>query len=430
MSVKDLTYVFIGKAARVFVFGLVSVMTPIYVDALGYSRFYVTLVIAAMVAGNVFSNVVLTRYESYVGHKRFLLLFSALMFASGIILYLTVSLPLMVLGCFLGNISTTGTEAGPFQSIETGILPNLVSDEKRNRAFGIYNMIGYGASSLGAFAASTPSYFENSLMVFRSLFLVYGLVGALLFLLYLNLRGANQAHGEERRGLSDISPEGRRDITRLSVLFSIDAFGGGFVSQPLLSYWFFLVYNLSLESLGILFLLVNIITAFSTLGASYLADRLGNLRTMVYTHLLSSLFLVLIPFAGSFPGSAALLLLRQSVSQMDVPTRQGLMSEVFPDRERVSAIAITNTFRSVSGFPAVPITGVLLSIPLVSAQLVVGGSAKILYDLLIYRGYRKRVSRGGHKPSKTRKIPRPSSSEDEESPSGSSQPSPPPPSAL
>ena len=389
--VNEVTSVFIGKAARVFVFGLVSVMTPIYVDALGYSRFYVTLIIAAMVAGNVFSNVVLTRYESYVGHKRFLLIFSALMFASGIILYLTVSLPLMVLGCFLGNISTTGTEAGPFQSIETGILPNLVSDEKRNRAFGIYNFIGYGASSLGAFAASTPSYFENSLTVFRSLFLGYGLVGALLFVLYLKLGGAGPAHGQrERRGLSDISPGGRRDILRLSTLFSIDAFGGGFVNQPLLSYWFFLAYHLSLESLGILFLFVNIITALSTLGASFLADRLGNLRTMVYTHLLSSIFLLLIPFGGSFLGSAALLLLRQSVSQMDVPTRQGLMSEVFPDRERVSAIAITNTFRSVSSFPAVPISGVLLSISLVSVPLLVGGGTKIVYDFLIYHGYRKR----------------------------------------
>ena len=128
---NDLPYLYVGKAARVFVFGLVSVMTPIYIDALGYSPFYVTLVIAAMVAGNVFSNIVLTRYENYFGHRRFLLLFSALMFASGLILYLSVSLPLMVLGCFMGNISTTGTEAGPFQSIETGILPNLVSDEKR-----------------------------------------------------------------------------------------------------------------------------------------------------------------------------------------------------------------------------------------------------------------------------------------------------------
>src|SRR3989441_7450155 len=235
MSVNDLTYLFVGKAARVFVFGLVSVMTPIYIDALGYSRFYVTLVIAAMVAGNVFSNIVLTRYKSYFGHRRFLLLFSALMFASGLILYLSVSLPLMVLGCFMGNISTTGTEAGPFQSIETGILPNLVSDEKRNRAYGIYNLIGYGASSLGAFAASTPSYFQNSLMVFRSLFLVYGLAGALLFLLYLKLGGAGPAHGErDRRGLSEISPGGRRDIQRLSILFSFDAFGGGFVNQPLL----------------------------------------------------------------------------------------------------------------------------------------------------------------------------------------------------
>jgi len=231
-------------------------------------------------------------------------------------------------------------------------------------------------------------------MVFRSLFLVYGLVGALLFVLYLKLGGRSPAHGErKRRGLSDISPGGRRDILRLSILFSIDAFGGGFVNQPLLSYWFFLAYHLSLESLGILFLFVNIVTALSTLGASFLADRLGNLRTMVYTHLLSSIFLVLIPFGGSFLGSAALLLLRQSVSQMDVPTRQGLMSEVFPDRERVSAIAITNTFRSVSSFPAVPISGVLLSISLVSVPLLVGGGTKIVYDFLIYQGYRKRFSK-------------------------------------
>src|SRR2546426_2460858 len=391
MSVKDLTYVFIGKAARVFVFGLVSVMTPFYVATLGYSAFYVGLVSAAIVAGNVFSNLLLTWYESYLGRRRFLLLFSALMLLSGVLLYATSLFPVMLIACFLGNISTTGTEAGPFQSIETGILPNLVSDAKRNRAFGIYNLIGYGASSLGAFAASTPSYFQNSLMVFRSLFLGYGLVGALLFVLYLKLGGAGPDRAEkERRGVSDISPGGRRDILRLSTLFSIDAFGGGFVNQPLLSYWFFLVYHLSLESLGILFLFVNIITALSTLGASFLADRLGNLRTMVYTHLLSSIFLVLIPFGGSFLGSAALLLLRQSVSQMDVPTRQGLMSEVFPDRERVSAIAVTNTFRSVSSFPAVPISGVLLSIPLVSAPLLIGGCTKIVYDLLIYQGYRKR----------------------------------------
>src|SRR6267143_2532725 len=115
---KDITYVFIGKAARVFVFGLVSVMTPFYVATLGYSAFYVGLVIAAIVAGNVFSNLLLTWYESYLGDRSFLLLFSALMLLSGVLLYATSLLPVFLLGCFLGNIITTGTEAGPFQSIE------------------------------------------------------------------------------------------------------------------------------------------------------------------------------------------------------------------------------------------------------------------------------------------------------------------------
>ncbi|TLY04305.1 MAG: MFS transporter [Thaumarchaeota archaeon] len=395
MSVKDLTYVFIGKAARVFVFGLVSVMTPFYVATLGYSAFYVGLVSAAIVAGNVFSNLLLTWYESYLGRRRFLLLFSALMLLSGVLLYATSLFPVMLIACFLGNISTTGTEAGPFQSIETGMLPSLVSEEKKNRAFGIYNLIGYGASSLGAFAASTPSYFQNDLLVFRLLFLGYGLVGMLLFLLYLRLRTA-EPRSEERRsrrpGLSGVSLEARRDITRLSILYSIDAFGGGFVSQFLLSYWFLFVYHASLETLGLLFLVVNIVTAVSTLAASFLADRIGNLRTMVTTHLVSNVFLFLIPFAGSFPGSVALLLLRQSVSQMDVPTRQAFMSEVFGDRDRVSANAITNTFRSVGSLPGAPLNGILLSIPLVSAPLLIAGSVKIVYDFLIYSGYSKRAT--------------------------------------
>jgi MFS family permease len=160
-GLSSVSYLFAGKAARVFVFGMVSIMTPIYLVELGYSALYVGIALAAIIAGNVFSNVLLTWYGEYIGRRRFLLIFSSLMLASGILLYSTAYLPLMLLAFFLGNISTTGTEAGPFQSIEAGILPNMVSDKRRNRAFGAYNLIGYSASSIGAFAASAPSYFSE-----------------------------------------------------------------------------------------------------------------------------------------------------------------------------------------------------------------------------------------------------------------------------
>src|SRR3990172_7014824 len=319
---SDAAYVFVGKAARVLVFGLVSVMTPVYLAELGYPALIVGVALAAILAGNVFSNILLTWFGDYVGRKRSLLIFSLLILVSGVMLYSTTYLPLMLLAFFLGNVSTTGTEAGPFQSIEAGVLPNLVSKERRNRAFGVYNLIGYSASSIGAFAASSPSYFQNSLLVFHLMYLLYGLVGLLLFILYLRLGSIDAVRTERKRriGLGETSPEAKRDVAKLSFLFSIDAFGGGFVSQSLLSYWFFFVYHVSLQNLGIIFLIVNIITAISTLGASFIADKLGNLRTMVFTHLLSNIFLILIPLTGSLPASLLFLFLRQSVSQMDVPT--------------------------------------------------------------------------------------------------------------
>jgi predicted MFS family arabinose efflux permease len=202
---------------------------------------------------------------------------------------------------------------------------------------------------------------------------------------------AARTETKKKLGPGDTSSGARSEITKLSLLFSIDAFGGGFVSQSLLSYWFFLVYRVSLQNLGVIFLVVNVITAVSTLGASYLADRLGNLRTMVYTHLLSSVFLVLIPLVGSLIGSLAFLFLRQSISQMDVPTRQAFMTEIFNDSDRVPAYAITNTSRSVSSVFGAPISGALLGASLVSIPLLIAGFSKVVYDVLIFSSYRKRA---------------------------------------
>lgn len=387
-----LVYMFVNKAARVFVFGFVSVMTPVYLASLGYSPVYVGVALMVIIAGNVFSNVIVTWYGNYFGRRRSLLLFSFLMALSGVVLYSTIDLPLMLVALFIGNISTTGTEAGPFQSIETGVLPMLVSEKMESRAFGAYNLIGYSASSVGALAASVPAYFGNSLVVFRSLYLLYGLVGLLLFLSYRQLSGIETlGSGQEHRGLADMAGEARRDTLKLSALYSIDAFGGGFVSQSVLAYWFYLTYKVPLEGLGGIFLITNVITAISTFGASILAEKLGNLRTMVYSHLVSNVFLIVIPLAGSLTGALLFLFLRQSVSQMDVPTRQAFMAQIFNDQDRVSANAITNTFRSVGSLFGAPISGVVLEMGFGSVPLLAGGFSKIIYDLSIFASYRKRA---------------------------------------
>jgi len=152
-----------------------------------------------------------------------------------------------------------------------------------------------------------------------------------------------------------------RDVAVLSALFSADAFGGGLVSQSLLSLWFHVRYGASAAELGIVFGAANAITAASLMAASLIAERVGNLRTMVFTHVFSNVFLVLIPFGGSLALSAAFLLARQGLSQMDVPTRQAFMAEIFDEEERVRAFAVTNTFRSLAGLPGPLLVSAMLS---------------------------------------------------------------------
>jgi MFS family permease len=385
--------ILLAKGTRVFVFGLTSIMMPIYVLILGYSAFYVGLVLAAIIGGNIFSNILLTWFGKRIGIRRALLAFSTLMFSSGLILFASTYFELILLACFVGNISTTGTEAGPFQSIEAGVLPVFVP-KRTGRAFGVYNVVGYVASAVGAFAASIPSYFGDNLDRFRYLYLVYGLVGLVLFFVYWRLKNLDSVYsqypstGLKNQGMRESAKE---DISKLSVLYGIDAFGGGFVSQSLLSVWFFLVYKVSLGELGDIFFVVNIITAISILFAPLIAERMGNLRTMVFTHLLSDVFLIAIPLAGSVIPALSFLLLRQSVSQMDVPTRQAFMIEIFESGERVTANAATNTSRSVASIFGSPITGALLTAGMVSVPIITGGVSKIAYDIAIFLSYRRRA---------------------------------------
>ncbi len=394
---NKLSQIFTAKAARVFVFGLLSVMTPVYVAHLGYSALYVGIVLAAMIAGNIFSNLLLTWYGNHIGRKRILLAFSLLMFVSGIVLFSTDFFPLILVAVFIGNIGTSGTEAGPFQSIESGILPDIAGTLSLSRAYGLYNFIGYVCSAIGALSARTPSYFNYDFSVFRALYLVYAIVGLFLFVVYSTLatsiepRPSGGTSNEKRSGLSNMSKEARKDLTMLSALTGVDAFGGGFTSQSVLVVWFYFVYHLSLNGLSLVFFATNVITAISIYGAGLLAERLGNLRTMVYTHLLSNVFLLLVPLVGSLTLALLFLFARQSMSQMDVTTRQVFMAGIFNSQDRVNAYAVTNTSRSVATIFGSPLTGAMLAAGLVSLPLLVGASTKIGYDLAIYGVYRKRA---------------------------------------
>ncbi len=379
---------YISKGIRVYFSGLTSILAPIYLARLGLSPLMVGLGIFAIAAGNVASNVAITWLG--LGRRASLFLFSSLMAASGALLASLAWTPAIYAALFLSNVSTTGTEAGPFQSIEVGILPGLVERRRVNRAFGIYNLVGYAASSIGALSAGAP-LFSLSLENVRIAFLGLSASGISMVAIYKGLKGVEPEGLQGRERLSSFRPAALRDLRKLSALFSIDAFGGGFVSQSVLSYWFYSTYHASLASLGEIFAAANVITALSIYGASALADRIGNLRTMVYTHLLSNVFLVLVPVGGTLAWAVAFLFMRQSVSQMDVPTRQAMMAELFEDRERVLANALTNTFRTVSSAVSPSVAGYMMYSGADWGPLWAGGFIKMAYDLSIYFSYRGRV---------------------------------------
>ena len=381
--------VYLAKGTRDFVSGVVSITLPFYLGTLGYGRLFQGLALVAILAGNAFSNIAVTYLDASVGRRRLLQGFSLMMVAAGAVLALSTSAVPILLACFAGNISSTGTEAGPFQSIEAGTLPDLAKTDAVVKAFGKYNLIGYSAAALGQLTSAGPGALGNALLAFRAVFVGFALVGVVLLFAYSRLQVPDAGRGA-KPGLGNLSGRARKDLTLLSGLFSLDAFGGVFATTYLLSIWFNSTFGLQLEALGIVFFVATVAAAASTYGAALIALRIGNLRTMVYTHLVSGAFLILMGLAGSVALAVALLFLRQSFSQMDVPTRQALMTEMFHREERVQAYAVTNTVRSGASFVAGPAAAGILGLGAVSSIPFIGGGTKIAYDLITFLTFRKK----------------------------------------
>ena len=381
--------VYFVKAVRVFVSGLLSISIPFYLRALGYGLFFQGLALVAIVAGNAVSNVAVTYLDAAVGRRRLLQAFSLLMVAAGSLMAVSGAAVVILAACLVGNISSTGTEAGPFQSIEAGVLPDLAGSGMSVKVFGRYNMIGYAAAALGQLASSGAGLQGDSIAAFRAVFAGFAVAGLILFATYTGLHGVESGRAT-RPGLANLTSQGKRDLARLSGLFSVDAFGGVFATTYLLTIWFNSTYGLSLTAIGPVFFVATLISAASTYGAAFIAVRVGNLRTMVYTHMASNAFLILMGAAGSLVLALTFLFLRQSLSQMDVPTRQALMTEMFQKEERVQAYAVTNTLRSAGTFLASPVSAAMLGAGLVVGIPFAGGATKVAYDLMTFFAYRKR----------------------------------------
>ena len=391
---KDLFIINTAAFLRSFTFGLTGVVLGIYLFRAGLSSFNIGMVVAVGLLGSALATIGVTTRADCVGRRRILVALSLLGAIGALALAFTPAAPLLLAMAFVGMVNGTGTDRSASFSLEQAIIPGLVPDASRTWGLAWYNVVLDAAGSLGALAAALPLVLQRWLALsllasYRMIFLGCAFLGVVGAILYSSVSaGVEVAKSESETLPRDISPATKKVVTRLAGLFSLDAFGGGFLTDALVAYWFFRRFGVAEESLSVLFFAVHLLNAASHLGAAWLARRIGLVNTMVFTHLPSSLFLVAAAFAPSLKVAVLLFLCREALVEMDVPTRQSYVAAVVLPNERTFASGVANLARNIFWAVGSSVAGLLMQSAAFSAPLVLGGGAKISYDLLLYRAFR------------------------------------------
>jgi len=376
--------------------GLTGVIVGIYLARVGFSATRIGAVIAAGLAGAALATLLVTLWADRLGWRRTLIGLSLLMSLGGLALASTTALPGILLLSFLGMLNGMGRDRGAAYALEQAIIPETATPERRTWALAWYNLVLDGGHAFGALAGTLPFLFRRSLDIdllasYQLTFALYAVLGLISATLYSFL--STQIEVAETtfsaREAAKISPESRKVIARLAALSGMDSLGGGFLTSALIAYWFFRRFGVAEESLGPLFFVVRLVNAGSYLVAAWLARRIGLLNTMVFTHIPSSLFLMALPFAPSFPWAVALFLAREFLVQMDVPTRQSYIVAVVRKSERTFASGATTVTRNVAWASAPSLAGYFMQHLALAAPLFIGGGIKIAYDLLLYGAFRR-----------------------------------------
>lgn len=374
------------QALRAFAYGLGSVLIGVTLARRGLSGFEVGLVLAALLAGVALASLAIARTGDRIGRRRWYTALFVVMGIAGAAFALTDETWLLVLAALTGTVSTEVVESGPFTTLEQAMLPSAAGASDATRLFGTYNTVATLAGSLGALAAGLTLVVDIEP---QRLLLVYVAVAVAGAFLTLGLSESVEPTASAAR-----TPLGRSRgvVRRLAGLFALDSFGGGFVTQAFIAYWFTETYDTSPEVLGAAFFAIGILQALSFQVAVRLAGRVGLVNTMVFTHLPSNLLLASIPFAPSETAAFALLFARYALSQMDVPTRQAYVVGVVDPEERTAAAAYTNTARYVTR-PLGPLVAAPIMQVSLGAPYVIAGALKSVYDLALYRAFRRRPPR-------------------------------------
>ena len=378
----------VTRGIRAFVDGIAFVVLPAHLTHLGFSATQVGAVVAASLLGSALLTLAAGFLSRQVTPRTLLLATSWIMLTTGIALgSVTTFVPLLLIS-IVTTLNPSAGDVSPFLPIEQALLSNSVSAEQRTSLFAGYNLVGSLVGALGALCAGLPVLIARSLNASdqtgrQSAFVFYGLAGLLALVLYSRLpRVALDAQTSIRRALS---PHSRKTVLTLSALFSLDSFGGGFATQAIFALWMLSRFNVSIESLGALFFGAGIISAFSSLLAVRISQRIGLVRTMVFTHIPASVLLVLVALSPHVSIAIALFLMRAFLSQMDVPVRTSYVMAVVKPEERAAASSITNVPRSLASALPPLAAGWMLDQTTFAWPLLICAACKITYDLLLLK---------------------------------------------
>lgn len=389
---------FLTRCLRLFGYGLISVILVLYLVQLGLPTPRIGLLLTMTLVGDTAVSLWITTSADRLGRRRMLILGALLLGMAGLVFGLTRNYWLLLAAATAGVISPSGNEVGPFVSVEQAILAQLVPGRDRTAVFAWYNLVGSFATAAGALAGGGTVGLLQRLgwpvvESFRAVIYGYAALGVVLALLFLCLTGRVEAPPGGQGAVGPVSlglHKSRMVVFKLSSLFALDAFGGGFVVQSIAAYWFHARFGASPASLGAIFFAANVLAGISALAAASLARWIGLIRTMVFTHVPSNILLMLVPLMPNLGLAIAVLLLRFSISQMDVPTRQSYTMAVVEPDERSAAAGITGVARTAGAAISPALAGMLLAVPaLLSVPFFLSGGVKIVYDVLLYRNFQR-----------------------------------------
>ncbi len=391
----DTILLFTTRLVRLFAYGFLSVVLALYLVQVGLSEQEIGLLLSLTLLGDAGVTLWITTSADRIGRRRMLLVGALLMTFAGITFAFTNNFVLLIVASIIGVISPSGNEIGPFLSIEQASLSQLIPDDRRTKVFAWYTLVGSFATGCGAlaggvFAESLQAHSFTILESYRAILIAYSFCGAILAICFLFLSPFVEVTSRKKTpALSLGLHKSKKVVFKLSSLFALDAFGGGFVVQSIMAYWFHVRFGVDIGLLGGIFFGANVLAGISSLLAVRLARKIGLVNTMVFTHIPSNVLLCLVPLMPTLELATAVLFVRFSISQMDVPTRQSYTMAVVSPDERSAASGVTTIARSVGASLSPVLSGLLLASPaLLNAPFFLAGGLKIAYDVLLYKSFR------------------------------------------